>query len=491
MSQPGDGTDGIEHVVLLMMENHSFDQMLGCLDEVHPDLDGIRNAAAKTNDDGRGTVFRQQQTDEKQVLLDPHHDHTSVLRQIADDNSGFVRVFTEAYPKSTPLDRQYVMGYYEKDFLPALHALGEHFTVCDRWFSSLPGPTWPNRFFALSGTCMGEVDMPSGTQGLNPKWYTEQDQDTIFDRLDAAGKPWTVYFYDFPSSLLLTHQRAARNLGRYEFIAHFFQQAAGDEPDFPAFAFIEPRYFGEGQNDDHPPHNTMKAEKLIADTYNALRSNPDLWAKTLLVVVYDEHGGFYDHVPPPTGVAAPDAHTEAFDFTQLGVRVPALLISPWCDARVEHTQFDHTSLLKYLCDKWDMAPLGERTRTANSIATAIRVTGEPRVADTPPFIRVPNTSLIPDDARVERDATNANADGLHRFADWLRAQTNAVSTDVVEALAVDARAWTRFKHRVGTRVIAFGDWLDKDFVRQRRSREARTAATVGVVRASIGPDRPA
>ena len=486
MSQPGGGADRIEHVVLLMMENHSFDQMLGCLDEVHADLDGIRNAADKTNDDGHGTVFRLQETTEKQVLLDPDHDHVSVMRQIADDNGDFVRVFTDTYPQSTHDDRQYVMGYYRRGFLPALHTLGEHFTVCDKWFSALPGPTWPNRFFALSGTCMGEVAMPAGIQGLNPKWYTEQDQDTIFDRLDAAGKPWQVYYYDFPSSLLLMHQRRAENLARYEFVDKFFDDAAGAEADFPAFAFIEPRYFGEGQNDDHPPHNTMKAQKLIADTYNALRSNAELWAKTLLVVVYDEHGGFYDHVPPPTGVAAPDAHTEAFGFTQLGVRVPALLVSPWCDATAHHTQFDHTSLLKYLCDKWDMPPLGERARTANSIAAAIRTTGEPRIDDTPAFIRVPGASLIPDNARVERDATNANADGLHHFADWLRVQTNTASADVVEALAVEAKGWTKLKHDIGQAAVAFGNWLDRDFVRQRQNRENHTANTVEAVRAATG-----
>src|SRR3982074_3717884 len=335
MSQPGDGTDRIEHVVLLLMENHSFDQMMGSLDEIHHDLDGVRNAAAKTNDDGRGHVFTPMATEERQMLRDPHHDHDSVMRQIADDNGGFVRAFTDVYPTSDMVDRQDVMGYYPLDFLTALHTLGRNFTVCDKWFSSLPGPTWPNRFFALSGTCMGQVAMPSGLQGLNPKWYTEQDQDTIFDRLDDAGKPWKVYFYDFPCSLLLAHQRRAENLARYESVDNFHTDAAGPPADFPAFAFIEPRYFGAGQNDDHPPHNTMKAQKLIADTYNALRSNRALWEKTLLVVAYDEHRGFSDHGVPPAA-APPDGNTKDYAFNQLGVRVPALLVSPWCDSRVEH-----------------------------------------------------------------------------------------------------------------------------------------------------------
>lgn len=483
MSQPG-VADGIEHVVLLMMENHSFDQMLGALDEVHGDLDGVRNAAGRTNDDGRGTTYHLAATREKQVLKDPLHDHTNVLRQIADDNSGFVRDFTDAYPTSNTIERQFVMGYYPLDYLPALHALGRDFTVCDRWFCSLPGPTWPNRFFALTGTCMGEVEMPSGLSALDPKWYTEQNQDTIFDRLDDAGRSWHIYYYDFPSSLLLQHQRRPDNLANYHDINDFFTNAAGDETRFPAFTFIEPRYFGEGQNDDHPPHNTMKAEKLIADTYNALRSNPALWAKTLLVVVYDEHGGFYDHVTPPATIA-PDDHTAAFDFTQLGVRVPAILISPWCDAGVDHTQFDHTSLLKYLCDKWGMPPLGERTRAANSIATALRTA--PRTDDTPAFIRVPNTDLIPDNAEAERDSTNANATGLHHFADWLIAQADSITTDAVRTLAVQARGWTKLKHDIARAATAFATWLDKDYVRHRDQRDHRTQNAVDTYRAAVTP----
>ncbi|HYS35362.1 MAG TPA: alkaline phosphatase family protein, partial [Pseudonocardiaceae bacterium] len=198
MSEPAAGTtDPIEHVVLLLMENHSFDQMLGCLDEVHPGLDGVQNASTSTNVDGHGGTFKPAPRTERQMLNDPSHDQPSVLKQLANGNGGFVRAFTDEFPKSTTEERQYVMVYYPRGFLPALHTLGENFTVCDRWFSSLPGPTWPNRFFALSGTCMGEVAMPAGLEGLEGKWYVEQEQETIFDRLDTAGKSWHIYYYDF------------------------------------------------------------------------------------------------------------------------------------------------------------------------------------------------------------------------------------------------------------------------------------------------------
>ncbi|CAB3646502.1 hypothetical protein LMG22037_00637 [Paraburkholderia phenoliruptrix] len=469
--------DPIRHVVVLLMENHSFDQMLGCLDEVHEGLDGIRNAASKTNDDGHGHTFYPRPTRSRQMKLDPDHGHSAVLSQIDGNNSGFVRSFVKDYPKSSLAARQDIMGYYPRGFLPALHTLGEHFTVCDRWFSPLPGPTWPNRYFALTGTSKGQVGMPSGLDGLNPKWYTEQDQDTIFDRLNSAEKTWRVYFYDFPASLLLRNQRKAENLANYRYFDTFFRDAAGPADAFPEFVLIEPKYFGEAQNDDHPPHNVMKAEKLIADTYNALRSNEPLWQSTLLVVLYDEHGGFYDHVPPPPDAVAPDEHTSAFDFRQLGVRVPAILVSPWCDRGVCHAQFDHCSVLKYLCDKWNLAPLGKRAQAAASVGLAIRTTGTAR-ADTPQFIRVSNQSLIPDHVELEKKSSNSNQLGLHHFADFLHAELDRLATGAVISAANMARAesrWARLKSALGSAMIGFGQWLSKDFYQARDEREARTS----------------
>ncbi|CAB3784605.1 alkaline phosphatase family protein [Paraburkholderia caffeinilytica] len=468
--------DRIEHVVLLLMENHSFDQMLGCLDEVHTGLDGIRNAASKSNDDGKGNTFFPKATQERQMRHDPDHGHEAVLAQIAGENGGFVRSFANDYPKSTLAARQDIMGYYPRGFLPALHTLGEQFTVCDKWFSSLPGPTWPNRYFALTGTSMGEVGMPAGLDALNPRWYTEQDQDTIFDRLNDAEKTWKVYFYDFPASLLLKNQRRAENLAHYRLFDTFFEDAAGPANEFPAFVLIEPKYFGEAQNDDHPPHNTMKAEKLIADTYNALRSNPALWESTLLVILYDEHGGFFDHVPPPSNAVAPDDNTDSFDFTQLGVRVPAILVSPWCDRGVCHAQFDHCSLLKYLCDKWTLAPLGNRTQAAASIGLAIRSAGIART-DTAPFIRVTNQSLIAEHVELERKSSNGNQHGLHHFADYLHTELDKLAADLVLSaahLALTETRWVRLKSALGSAMMRFGQWLSKDFYQVRDDREART-----------------
>jgi len=137
------------------------------------------------------------------------------------------------------------MGFYPLDFLPALHALARDFTICDHWFASLPGPTWPNRFFALTGTSKGRVNMPDdGTHKADLPGYFQQDQDTIFDRLTDKGINWKVYFHDIPQSWVLSHQRQPHNVARYFYIREFFIDARGAEEEFPQFCFIEPDFMG-------------------------------------------------------------------------------------------------------------------------------------------------------------------------------------------------------------------------------------------------------
>ncbi|HEY6452263.1 MAG TPA: alkaline phosphatase family protein, partial [Steroidobacteraceae bacterium] len=250
----------------------------------------------------------------------------------------------------------------------ALHALAEAFTVCERWHASVPGPTWVNRLFALSGTSLGRVKMPHGIMNLNLHWY---DQPTLFDRLNERGLDWRVYFGDTPLSLLFVHQWSPENAARHHHMTAFFQDAAGPERQFPPFAFIEPAYLQPGANDAHPPHDIIEADVLVASVYNALRANDALWSSTLLVVLFDEHGGFYDHVPPPAAVP-PDHHDEEYSFDRYGVRVPALLISPFAGSGVCSDLFDHTSLLKYLQNKWGLGDLGARTAAAGSVQSALQ-----------------------------------------------------------------------------------------------------------------------
>jgi phospholipase C len=460
-------TDPIKHVVALMLENHSFDQMLGCMRAVNPDVDGVDIANLRTNLDSDGTKYTQKETDEFQTAWDPKHEFLNVKTQLEDSNGGFIRDFSSTYKTSSADDRQQIMGFYGLDKLPALHSLARDFTICDRWFSSLPGPTWQNRFFSLSGTSNGEIAMPDGFEQANPLWYLHQSQDTIFDRLNEKGKNWKVYYYDFPNSWLLLHQLTFSNRRRYHKIDNFFNVDVRDEKTFPEFVLIEPKYFGQDQNDDHPPHNIIKAEKLIADVYNAIRSNPDLWNSTLLVVYFDEHGGFYDHVVPPAATP-PDDKTKLYAFNQFGVRVPSILISPWVGKRAEHTIFDHTSLLKYLIDKWGLRALGNRTANANSVAVAL-TEAAPR-EDTIPFIRVPYKDLIPAKPELEKEDINSHQAAIQGFARDLEQRTNDSRFKVAQALP---NVFARSKNGIGKKLIKAGNYLTKDYQRIQREKVDR------------------
>jgi len=408
--------DPIEHVVLLMLENRSFDQTLGSLSSVYPnDLDGIpQTPPPYFNKDASGTVYEQLPTGELQMALDPDHDNGPVLEQIAGGNQGFIKDFIRKYPRSTPAQRRQIMGYYEFPSLPALHTLGDNFVVCDRWFSSLPGPTWPNRFFALSGTSRGQVKMPDGIWHPDIDGFFNQTQDTIFDRLNEAGKEWTIYHYDMACSWVLVHQRRLENLARYKTMGFFFDDVANGV--LPPFTFLEPKYNGQDQNDDHPPHNIMKGEKLIADVYNALRTSPQ-WEKTLLVVLFDEHGGFYDHVTPPKAVP-PDEFVGQYAFNQFGVRVPAILVSPWLARGVAHNEFDHTSLLKYLIEKWGLKSLTKRVDAAASIADAMHFLPAPR-RDTVRSIRVRTSDLYAPMPELEAFDKSPHHVAFGEFGDYL------------------------------------------------------------------------
>lgn len=384
----GSVSDPIKHVIVLMLENRSFDHALGCMQNKYPALEGIPSVGQpRTNPDKSGTPYPQEPSAGRQVLSDPNHECPAVLEQIGGGMSGFVTNYQRTFPLLPSASLGEVMKYHAHGALPALHGLADNFLICDHWFSSLPGPTWPNRIFVHSGTSLGKVTMPDSVISLNYHWY---DQATIYDRLNTAKISWRIYHGDMPQSLILVHQLDPENATRYFKFQQFFTDAAGEEAQFPQYCFIEPSYSQPGANDDHPPYDIMEGEKLIAEVYNAIRANDSLWNSALLLVVYDEHGGFYDHVIPPKTVP-PDNHQEEYTFDQLGVRVPAILVSPYVPAGVLPTVFDHTSLLRYLIDKWKLGPLGARAAQANSFASSIATSAR---ADCPTSIpALPSTPM--------------------------------------------------------------------------------------------------
>lgn len=399
--------DPIRHVVVLMLENRSFDHMLGGLDSVVGEIDGCKKADIFFRDKDHWNInpgggspigvnsnaLSSLEKTNLDIDFDPHHEFDDVNKQLglADGKwrlNGFTQDAWDSYkdelsamsPEKSRAVLEQVMAYFPalppqvNSPVQALHSLAKDSLVCNRWFSSVPGPTWPNRFFAVAGTSKGYLKMPAGISEIGPL-FRSYDMPTIFNRLHDAGKRSHVYSHDVSLTLLLRKTWSIPGLRRS--FDDFLEDADTSNPDdFPDFAFIEPRYFwkafGSSPNDQHPPHDVANGDRLIAQVYNALRQNQALWNQTLLVVTYDEHGGFFDHVVPPETVAPDDKtgdHADfKFKFDRLGLRVPTLLCSPWIGAGVNGTEFDHTSLLAYLCRKWNLDPLGERCNRANDIS---------------------------------------------------------------------------------------------------------------------------
>jgi phospholipase C len=257
-----------------------------------------------------------------------------------------------------------IMRCMSRDRIPVLAKLADEFTVCTRWHSSVPGATWPNRNFAHAATSCGTTDIEVG-------FY---DDPTIFEKLEEGGKSWSVYYHDF-AQLLAFHKLwdVGDRINNWRDLSHFrLDVSSGRLSDY---VFIEPNHGGEGSNSQHPGNNTAPAqdgsydfergEQLIRDVYEALRSNHELFKKTLLLITYDEHGGTFDHVPPPRNAKAPTIGKAAiswtrrlvalfvtyrgtrFHFHTLGPRVPAVVVSPWIpkDRGSDPTLYDHSSIV--------------------------------------------------------------------------------------------------------------------------------------------------
>jgi phospholipase C len=424
-----DTAASIEHTFVLMMENRSFDHFLGDI----PRVNGVDHNSPRSNKRPRvATPYVQKPDALRKLKPDPHHDAKNVRRQIQGEGlgrmGGFVYDFALEEPDSENVWPQ-VMSYFERGSLPALHELSTAFCVCDSWFSSVPGPTWPNRFFVHSGTSQGWVKMPEPPFHPNLHKY---DQTTIYDRLNERDVKWRIYAGDIPQSLVLANLRSKENKKNFSLMKHFYSDIKNtDGGGFPKYVFIEPSYMPGGQNDQHPPHDVLKGDDLIASVYNALRANEKLWNKSLLILTWDEHGGFYDHVLPPSAVP-PDHNDHEFDFKQYGVRVPTVLVSKWVKPgsvfRTTEGVFDHTSILAFLSDKYELGPLGARTAAAASFQEAL--TG---VANEKSPLRVGTAPRPVAMARIDdasAPALNKNQAALIEFTKHLEVEMGSDALDV-------------------------------------------------------------
>jgi phospholipase C len=280
-----------------------------------------------------------------------------------------------------------IMRCYARGRLPVLETLAREFAVCDAWFSSMPGPTWPNRLFAHCATSGGYID--GSLRSYNMR--------TIYQNLEDAGVNWRIYYHDMPQTLALANLRRFFS-SKYELFGDAFERDCR-EGGLPQYSFIEPRYFNHGNddraNDQHPFHGVVGGELLIAQIYEAIRRSPH-WKDTLLIVTWDEHGGFYDHVPPPRATP-PDAATASFDFASYGVRVPAIAVSSLIPrATIARSVYDHASIPATAKKVFGLPGfLTHRDAAANTLETLCWLTTT-RDADAPRTLARPAEHAVAD-----------------------------------------------------------------------------------------------
>lgn len=453
----------IEHVFVLMLENRSFDHMLGfaglegtdavtgqhtravdlinitlrdvaralnlthtrdmaknlrvdvpifardLIQRIHSNLDsnGIRVFASTPAD------FKITTTDDD-LVFDPGHEFLNVLIQLCGEgasypdpgtgkypsinNSGFIASYgvgplPSNGPHGSPAPAK-IMSCFAPEQIPVLVTLAREFAVCDHWFASMPGPTWPNRLFIHAASSAGLDDSPSGAEVASAALIDGFDfnNGTLYDRLSARGLAFTIFEGDdFPQS------RGIAGIDDDHFIAFDkFAAQVGNSAFASAYSFIEPSYgnvlpltpedFTCGTS-QHPLDDVTRGERLIKTVYEAVRNSPQ-WEKSVLLITYDEHGGFFDHVPPPAtvgpgdGIPDEDNNHHNFDFTQLGVRVPAVVVSPLIPrGTIDHTKYDHSSLVATVEAIFGLGPLTNRDRHANTFRHLLSL-GAPRT-DTP------------------------------------------------------------------------------------------------------------
>jgi phospholipase C len=362
--------EGIQHVIVLMLENRSFDCMLGKLYPAGPGFAGLTGTETNPYQRSDGIValpvWQSSVMDTFAATIpdpDPGEHFVDLNEQLFGPGrprsttpppmTGFIANFMKQPPADRPRDPVAVMHYFTPEQVPVLSTLAKAFGVCDQWYASAPCQTWPNRFFAHTGTAGGHVN--------NRDFPIPFTAPSIFRRLSDHNRSWRIYFHDLAQSVVLGDVWTRAPL-HYRFFDQFVADAQCGA--LPNYSFIEPRYFADLQlgipSDQHPPHNVAVGEKLIADVYNAVRGAP-CWKKSLLVVTYDEHGGCYDHMPPPRAVSPDGLGPSEFPFDAYGVRVPAVIISAYippgtivrsAPAGVAYSAppypFDHTSIIATL-----------------------------------------------------------------------------------------------------------------------------------------------
>lgn len=391
----------IKNVFVLLLENRSFDHMLGFsgitgIDAATGAQTPIAGLTGSESNGHRGASFFVGKPFHEPITVDPAHEFLDVLEQLcgtqavyqpgkaypAVNNSGFVTDYARSHSKgegNASGDFGQIMDGFAVEQLPVLNALARQFAVCDGWHSSLPGPTFPNRLFAMGASSNGLDHSPAtwelltweGLDGFSFRGGS------IFDALAKAfpQDPWRIYAGShFPLVSALK--------GINTFDIHSIDDLQEDlkSGHYPwRLTWLEPNYGDmvcgtfRGGTSQHAMDNVEGGEALIKLVYEAIRNSP-VWESSLLIVTWDEHGGFYDHVRPGKAAAPGDTpggskySQYGFTFTQLGLRVPAVVVSPLIrPGTIDHRVYDHSAIPKTLEDAFNLQPLTKRDKAANSL----------------------------------------------------------------------------------------------------------------------------
>lgn len=386
----------IQHVFVLMLENRSFDHLFAL-----SDIPGIAAATSSNTNTYGGTVYSFGDGAPTQMPADPGHEFTDVLEQLCGagvnyergqpyppiDNSGFVANFATTKDEGTPAQSaaagEIMRGADIRTQSPALYQLATEFVLCDGWHSSLPGPTWPNRYFVHGASSAGLDHSPTSAE--MSEWECVDGfpypKGSIFDALGKGN--YRLYQDDLGSPLGRVPQVASiKGISFFDIddLSHFESDLANGYT--ARYTFIEPSYGDivhdtyEGGSSQHPMDGLSGGDQLVARIYNAIRKSP-LWESSLLVILYDEHGGFYDSAKPgkaipPNDGADQSLNTNGFLFDVYGIRVPAIVVSPWvARGYVDHTAYDHSSVLATIERLFNLPALTDRDKNAKDLLSLI------------------------------------------------------------------------------------------------------------------------
>jgi len=375
----------VDTIVIVMMENRSFDHVLGHLRHPQhgnrPDVDGIEDTGnpAYLNPSTDGVGIAPSFVDDAPFESDLPHDKPAVASQLAYAPvtgsflmNGFVQAFENEF--HTSVDNPPVMGLLTPQSLPTTGALAAQYTVCDRWFACLPTSTAPNRLMSMCGDT--DID-ETGT--LLP------DQTTVYDWLLRHGVRWRVYAAGLPFLTLMKRLAPLLLTSHFRRLGELKDDVLNDPADqWPQVIFIEPDYYDcpihfQPPCDNHAPLAMAPGEAFLGQVYARLTSNPDRWARTVLIVTYDEHGGFFDHVPP---LALKYRNPQAgVSFDSTGPRVPTIVAGPFAPRGVSHTALDNTSILQLLAERFGSpgetysSTVVGRAATMASVSAVLSATG--------------------------------------------------------------------------------------------------------------------